>query len=193
MIELGKFAKQFLSRATSHVMRWHHRHAAWKESLSEHHALTARMSYELGWLVQDLGICDLDTVRPEAIMRAALYHDEPEIVTGDIPASAKALIPGVREAVQRWEETAMSLLWEHYPERLQARLRSVVRREDLSEIERQILHYADGMSAYAYARDQVIMGNQYFEDIVAYTEGPDYLGKLRYPWLLKLRSLTGLP
>lgn len=189
MKKLGLFATQFLSRATSHVMRWHHRHAAWKESLAEHHALTGRMAYELGVLLVDQGV----EVRPERVMLAALYHDEPEIVTGDIPASAKRLIPGVREAVNRWEQTAATMLWTDYPERLQERLRTVVRRTGLTEIEREVLHYADALSAYAYARDQVIMGNKYFDEIVIWTEGEGYLGGLDYQWLVELRKATRLP
>ena len=193
MRELSEFAKQFLSRATSHVTRWHHRHAAWKESLAEHHALTGRMAYEVGCLLIDLGICTTSEVIPEKVLVAGVYHDEHETVTGDIPTSAKRLIPGMREVIERWDRTATQMLWGDYPEQLQERLRRIVRQSALTEVEKQVVHYSDALSAYSYARDQVLMGNEYFKHIVEFTESEEYLAGLDYPWLSELREAAGLP
>ncbi|MGI6498730.1 MAG: YfbR-like 5'-deoxynucleotidase [Oscillospiraceae bacterium] len=43
---------------------------------------------------------------PDAVAAAALYHDAPEILTGDLPTPVKYYNPGIREAYRQVEEVA---------------------------------------------------------------------------------------
>jgi len=143
--ELSKFARQLMSRATAYLMRWHHRAVTWRESVAEHHALTARMAYEMGTVLAWNGF----DVRPEKLAMAAMYHDEEELIVGDMPSPAKKLLPeGVLEKVAF---AAIDELWPDYPEDLATHLRRVAHQTELNEMETQVVEYADKLAAFSYS------------------------------------------
>lgn len=184
---LNKFAQGLMSRSTAYLMRWHHRAVTWRESLAEHHALVARMTYEVTTLLQYHGY----DVRPETAMRVALYHDDEELITGDMPSPAKRRLPdGV---YSNMKDIAISELWSDYPESLADHLRDTVHQSELSDIEKQIILYTDKLGAYAYVYDTVLLGNQKMIDILEGIESDDYLKSMDWEWLAFLRKEYGLP
>ena len=69
-----------------YIPRWSLMHAARPESLSEHTADTAILAHTLCLIA---GSITGTPVRPETVAVAALSHDAPEIMTGDLPPPVK--------------------------------------------------------------------------------------------------------
>jgi 5'-deoxynucleotidase len=184
---LNKFVRQLMSRSTAYLMRWHHRAVTWRESVAEHHALTARMSYEMGTILVWNGF----DVRPEKMAMAAMYHDEEELIVGDMPSPAKKLLPpGVLEKVA---SAAIDRLWPDYPDDLAAHLRRVAHQTELNEMEQQVVEYADKLAAFSYVLDTVELGNQKMIDILDHISSDEYLKSMDWDWLMFLRKEHGLP
>lgn len=90
--------------------------------------------------------CLYDQDPPLRLVRAALYHDVSEWVTGDIPATAKWDFPALKEASERAEEEVMGA----------AGLELVL---DLEEA--HVLKFADMLSLVIKAHDEVLCGNSF--------------------------------
>ena len=184
---LTKFARALMSRSTAYLMRWHHRAVTWRESVAEHHALTARMAYEISTMLEWNGF----GVRPGRVAMAALYHDEEELIVGDMPSPAKKLLPaGVLEKVA---EAAIDRLWPDYPDDLAGHLRELAHQTELNEMEREVIEYADKLAAFSYVLDTVELGNQKMIDILDHISGDEYLKSMNWEWLTFLREEHGLP
>lgn len=185
--ELIDFPRQLMSRATAYLMRWHQAAATLKESVAEHHSLTARMAYELAIVLEWNGY----DVRPEEIAVAAMYHDEEELIVGDMPAPAKKLMPpGVLEQVAY---DAINELWPDYPPDLQDHLRDIAHQENLSNIERQIVKYADTVAALAYVLDTVQLGNRKMVEVLEKNLNDEHFAEMDWDWLKFLRREWGIP
>lgn len=142
-------------RSLSFVTRWHHRpDMGQRETLAEHVGYVARIAMRLA---DDLP----DTIDRTAMYEMALLHDEAEIVTGDIPHPAKALIGNVEDIEKKvaqslFKRTARPL---HY----RCMLLQAINGKTL---EAKIVHAADKIAALAYAMMQARMGNKYFAPLV---------------------------
>ena len=194
MRKLSPFAEHLLSRDTAYIARWHHRPVVWRESLAEHHGLVARITYELA-LTLNLYFPEYD-VDAGSVTAAALYHDEGETVVGDMPSPAKRLFPD--GLVTKIEHQAIDGLWGQYPAELRGALVMDATGKGLNTIESQIVRYADTLSAYSFARDQVAMGNGKMADVVdhiagAHVEGEHTFINYNWPWLAALRKAFDLP
>lgn len=189
MFELSDFAEQVLSRKTAYVARWHHRSVVWRESLAEHHGLVARIAYELA-LTLNIYL-PWHRVNANHVAVTALYHDEGELVVGDMPSPAKRLFP--EGLVNKVEHQALEQLWGGYPNLVSDTLKLNALGEGLSTVEQQLVRYADTLAAYAFARDQVLMGNRLMADVIEEMEGPNYFGSYDWPWLRDLRAEFDLP
>lgn len=129
------------------------------ENDAEHHSQTSRIAYALAWLVRYHGIRHRG-VHPEEIAVAAGIHDEPEVMTGDLPATLKNLFADVRRTTTRWERRALPHLFEGAPAALAEHLRGlVIHANDYSKFTGQVVRYADDLSALAFAEVEVKMGN----------------------------------
>ena len=154
--------------------------------MAEHHSLTSRVAFEIAWLLRQ----ERYGVDPYACAIAALYHDEPEVLVGDIPHPARKLLPG--DTFKELEDSVTDNLWSvGYPQELAKKLRSFVRQEDLNEEEKQIVRYADDLTAYAFVVDEVEMGNPQMVETKEIIESR--LEKMEFPWLSFLRNTQGFP
>ena len=184
---LTDFARQLMSRATAYLMRWHHTAVVWRESVAEHHAFTARMGYELALILEWNGF----DVRPEKVAMAAMYHDEEELIVGDMPAPAKKLLPeGVLEKVAY---DAIDRLWVDYPFDLRDHLRQLAHQSDLLKIETEVVKYVDTLAALAYVLDTVQLGNQKMIPILKENLNDEHFKSMDWEWLKFLREEFGIP
>ena len=71
-----------------YITRWSLMRSGRAESLSEHTADTALLAHALCLIGQKCLGTGAD-LRPEMVATAALYHDAPEILTGDMPTPVK--------------------------------------------------------------------------------------------------------
>ena len=71
-----------------YITRWSLMHSTRAESLSEHTCDTALLAHFLCLIAKHY---TGTPCRPEVVAVAALYHDAPEIITGDMPTPVKYL------------------------------------------------------------------------------------------------------
>ncbi len=84
----------------------------------------------------------------KAALLAALYHDVPEIETGDIPAMAK------------WASPELAAILGDLEERIERQLDIHI---DLAPEEAEAVKLADSIDLLLFARHRVFMGDRYFE------------------------------
>ena len=83
-----------------YITRWSLMHSTRPESLSEHTCDTALLAHTLCLIARRY---TGTPCRPKTVAVAALYHDAPEIITGDMPTPVKYSSPGLRDAYKALE------------------------------------------------------------------------------------------
>lgn len=99
----------------------------------------------------------------------AVYHDVPEILTGDMPTPVKYYNPAIREAYRQVEQSACEKLLEMLPEDMQDEYGRLLMSEDESP-EWQIVKAADKISALIKCIEEVAQGNREFASARRATE-----------------------
>lgn len=148
----------FLDRTCANLPRWHTKPIIGAaETADAHHFWTAWLA---GVLARNL-IRHGHKVDLIKIYETGLTHDKAEEVTGDIPGSFKRLRPDARQVIHDWELAATpSLFGGLWPEERQhfiSRIENYLTQESL---ERQIVKFADVLTAFSFADDQIKIGNQ---------------------------------
>ena len=128
-----------------YITRWSLMRSGRAESLSEHTADTALLAHALCLIGQKCLGTGAD-LRPEMVATAALYHDAPEILTGDMPTPVKYKNEALRSAYKAVEQES-------------ARLMASLQTEAL----RKILKAADRLSALIKCLEECQSGNREFE------------------------------
>lgn len=90
----------------------------------------------------------------------ALYHDAPEIITGDMPTPIKYYNPEIKRSYRAVERVAADRLLSLLPEELEASYRPVLHGTD-GEI-RRLVKAADKLSAYIKCLEELKAGNAEF-------------------------------
>ena len=85
-----------------YITRWSLMRSTRAESLSEHTADTALLAHTLCLIGQKCTATG-KSLRPEVVATAALYHDAPEILTGDLPTPVKYKNDALRTAYKAVE------------------------------------------------------------------------------------------
>ena len=83
-----------------YITRWSLMHSTRAESLSEHTCDTALLAHLLCLIAKHY---TGTPCRPEVVAVAALYHDAPEIITGDMPTPVKYHSAALRDAYKALE------------------------------------------------------------------------------------------
>ena len=92
------------------------------------------------------------------LIKAVMYHDLPELFTGDIPAPFKWQYPKLAEQLEIAEAAILD---------------AGAMLVELTEYEKQVLKFADMMELVLFCNEQMCMGNMYTEPIMA--RGLNYL------------------
>ena len=120
---------------------------------------------------------------PQRAALLAVFHDAPEIITGDMPTPVKYHSEEIRKAYGEVEDMAVEHLVSMLPPELRPAYGPLLREED-GEI-RQIVKAADKLAAYIKCREELQAGNGEFED--AARETREALERLEVPeavWFL---------
>ena len=88
-----------------YITRWSLMHSTRPESLSEHTCDTALLAHTLCLIARRY---TGTPCRPKTVAVAALYHDAPEIITGDMPTPVKYSSPGLRDAYKALEAESVA-------------------------------------------------------------------------------------
>ena len=143
-----------------YIRRWSLMHAARPETLSEHTAETAILAHTLCLIAREV---TGTPVRPETVAVAALYHDAPEIMTGDMPTPVKYKNEALRSAYKAVEQESARLMASLQPEALRSETEEFLTGRVLNDAERKILKAADRLSALIKCLEECQSGNREFE------------------------------
>ena len=137
------------------VTRYHNTPMVTRQTIADH---TWGVMVCLNWL--------LDDQVPAHMLKAAMYHDVPEIVTGDVPAPAKADNSHLKDALTIIEERVKADLNIHI---------------DLTEWEEAVISMADTMELMMHCKKEMAMGNKHAHKV--FNKGMDYLMDKRAVYL----------
>ena len=90
----------YLSRMR-YINRWGLMRNTFQENIQEHSHMVAVLAHALAVIRRDVFGGDAD---PGLAAAAALYHDAPEILTGDLPTPIKYYNPDIRDAYREVEQ-----------------------------------------------------------------------------------------
>lgn len=108
------------------------------------------------------------TVDPGEAAVAALYHDAPEILTGDLPTPVKYDNPAIRDAYKAVESVAADKLLSMLPAELRGEFSPYVREELEPEL-LAVVKAADKLSAHLKCLEELNAGNSEFKLAAAQT------------------------
>jgi 5'-deoxynucleotidase len=144
----------------NYINRWGLMRNTRTESLSEHVTMVCVISNILAHLANEMYEAD---VNPGAITSYAVYHDIPEILNGDLPTPVKYSSRGMREEYKKIERNALEKLTNTLPKELIETMSPVLRGDNLTEREYEIVKAADRISALIKCIEENRSGNMEFE------------------------------
>lgn len=155
---MGRNFYAVLSRM-KYITRWALMRNTRQENICEHsydvavlaHALAVLTNRRFGGRV-DEGRCVL----------LALYHDAPEILTGDMPTPVKYDNPAIRDAYKQVEAVSAGKLLSMLPEDLQEDYGPLFFAGDGWEQEKRLVKAADKLSALIKCVEELGQGNREF-------------------------------
>ncbi len=140
-----------------YISRWGLMRCNFPENLSEHSLEVALLSHALAAIGNSVFGKSYDC---PAICVKALYHDAPEILTGDLPTPVKYHSADTKKAYDTVEEAAKQRFWQSLPEELRGEFKDIF---SYTEEERRIIKAADKLSALIKCKAELDSGNREFE------------------------------
>ncbi|MGM9521044.1 MAG: 5'-deoxynucleotidase [Oscillospiraceae bacterium] len=138
------------------IDRWALMRNADRENVQEHSHMVAVLAHALAVIRRDVFGTPCS---PEAAAAAALFHDAPEILTGDMPTPVKYHDAEMIAAYKRVESMAAKKLSEALPEAMRPEYERLLS-EDIGE--KDLVKAADKLSAYIKCLEELKTGNEEF-------------------------------
>ena len=148
------FAYMFRMR---YIARWALMLNTRTENVEEHSYEVAVLAHALAVIGRDVFHKDLN---PDSMAAAALFHDAPEIITGDMPTPIKYYNPAIKDAYKEVEAVAQEKLLSMLPPELVSAYEPLVRESD--ETVRAYVKAADKLAAWLKCQEELKAGNNEF-------------------------------
>ena len=148
------------------IARWGLMRNSIQENLAEHSFDTAVTAHALALIGREKLGRDID---PGKVAAAALFHDAPEIITGDLPTPVKYNNPEICSAYKSIEHAAADSLLRMLPEELRPHYRLLMTMEEQDPETYRYVKAADKISAYIKCVEELKAGNSEFRDAAAQT------------------------
>lgn len=145
-----------------YITRWSLMRNGRPETLSEHTADTALLAHMLCLIAQNCTGTGAG-LRPDVVATAALYHDAPEILTGDMPTPVKYKNDALRSAYKAVERESARVMASLLPDELRPQTEAYLTGAVLNDAERKVLKAADRLSAIIKCIEESQGGNREFE------------------------------
>lgn len=142
-----------------YISRWGLMRNTEQENIQEHSHMVAVLAHALAVIRRDVFHQDAD---PERAATAALYHDAPEIFTGDLPTPVKYFNPELRTAYREVEAVSAQKLLSMLPEELRNSYAALLH-EDFDDATRILVKAADKLSAHIKCLEELKAGNREFQ------------------------------
>ena len=147
-----------------YIARWALMRNTRTENVEEHSYEVAVLAHALAAIGREVFHKDID---PDKAATAALFHDAPEIITGDMPTPIKYYNPELKTAYRQVESVAQDKLLSMLPPELAAVYEPLVRESD--ENVRRYVKAADKLSAYIKCVEEEKAGNSEFKKAAGQT------------------------
>lgn len=147
------------------IDRWALMRNSDKENIQEHSYQVAVLAHALAVIRNTYFDGHVD---PGQVATVALYHDAPEIITGDLPTPIKYYNPAIRDAYRQVEEVATDKLLGMLPEELRPIYDQLLRPTE-AEVE-ELVKAADKLSAWIKCIEELKAGNMEFRSAAKETE-----------------------
>ena len=154
----------FISRMR-YISRWGLMRNTFRENIQEHSHMVAVIAHALAVIRRDVYGGEID---PGLAAAAALYHDAPEILTGDLPTPVKYYNPEIRDAYKQVEEISAQKLLSMLPEDLRPAYAPLLREDCGAELQ-AVVKAADKLSAYIKCVEELKAGNAEFKQAAEQT------------------------
>lgn len=142
-----------------YINRWGLMRNTIDENIAEHSLETALIAHALAVINN---VYFGGNINPDKIAVYAMYHDVPEIITGDLPTPVKYFAPEIKESYKVVEEAAIEKLISSLPEEMQEKYSKLLREDEIDKEYRDIVKAADKISALIKCIEEKRMGNQDF-------------------------------
>ena len=150
-----------------HIDRWALMRNTRRENLSEHSADVAAIAHAVALLKNTrFG----GSVNAERAAYLGLYHDMPEIITGDMPTPVKYHSDALHDAFLQVEREACDRLLSMLPEDLRQSYRAAFFREEEDAYLWRIVKAADKIAALIKCIEEEQAGNREFRQALAATK-----------------------
>ena len=143
-----------------YINRWGLMRNTISENISEHSLEVSVIAHALAVINNVYFEGEID---PNQVAVYGIFHDTPEIITGDSPTPVKYFTPEVREAYKLVEDAAVDKLLDSLPEEMQSFYRDVLKEDEQDEECRRFVKAADKISALIKCIEEKRMGNTDFE------------------------------
>ena len=147
-----------------YIGRWGLMRSTVPENIQEHSHMVAVLAHALAVIRRDkFG----GTIDPGHVAAVALYHDAPEIFTGDLPTPVKYANPAIRDAYKAVEQSAADRLVAMLPDEMRPAFGQL-----LSETDPEVLALvkaADKLSAHLKCLEELKAGNREFQQAAEQT------------------------
>jgi len=142
-----------------YIHRWALMRNSYPENISEHSLEVSMIAHAMAVLGNKRLGKDLDADRAAVI---ALFHDCPEIITGDMPTPIKYYSEDTRDAFRKVEDEAAEQLLAMLPEDLRGEYRTMFFPAAGEEYLWKLVKAADRMSALIKCIEEAKAGNREF-------------------------------
>jgi len=150
-----------------YINRWALMRNIQDESICQHSMETAAFAHALALIKNKYFGGDLNADRAAVF---ALYHDMPEIITGDLPTPVKYFNDDMKEVYSKVEESACTKLLSMLPDELKEDYSPLFFKEEKDEYLWKIVKAADKISALTKCLEEKKAGNREFESALTSTK-----------------------
>ena len=148
-----------------YIGRWGLMRNTFEETIQEHSHMVAVLAHALAVIRRDVFGGDID---PGQAAVLALYHDAPEILTGDLPTPVKYYNPEIRDAYREVETVSARRLLSMLPDALRPAYEPLLL-EDPESGYHAVVKAADKLSAYIKCVEELKAGNSEFRQAAEQT------------------------
>lgn len=150
-----------------YIKRWGLMRNVSDESLSEHATEVAILTHALCTIGNTFYNKNYDT---GYAVTCAIFHDLPEVFTGDMPTPVKYFSDTTKESYKKVERQAVNTLLSKLPEALKSEYEAILNFEDRDKELRKIVKCADKLAALIKCIEEENSGNREFANARSATE-----------------------
>ncbi|MBQ3222949.1 MAG: 5'-deoxynucleotidase [Clostridia bacterium] len=126
------------------IRRWSLMRNTMEENDAEHTMIVAMIAHGLAVMRNERYGGNIDANK---VATMALYHEAPEVITGDLPTPIKYFNPAIRDSFKEIEALATEQLMSYLPDDMRAAYEPLLKPDETSE-EWKLVKAADRLSAY---------------------------------------------